>query len=136
MIEENEATKGNGNGGLLVDGIRVSLIPFSRATMSDEGEKTCPLCAEEMDLTDQQLRPCKRGFDICVWCGHYVMDMAEKDDIEGRCPAYCTPYNKEKIAGTASKCERLVAEMSMEKKQKSQKGKTMLNAWVIFLLMY
>ncbi|XP_042753940.1 uncharacterized protein LOC111882575 isoform X2 [Lactuca sativa] len=92
--------------------------------MSDEGEKTCPLCAEEMDLTDQQLRPCKCGYDICVWCWHHIMDMAEKDDTEGRCPACRTPYNKEKIVGTASKCERLVSEMSVEKKQKSLKGKT------------
>ncbi|KAI3760440.1 hypothetical protein L1987_50835 [Smallanthus sonchifolius] len=94
------------------------------ATMSDQGEKTCPLCAEEMDLTDQQLRPCKCGYGICVWCWHHIMEMAEKDDTEGRCPACRTPYNKEKIVGTASKCERLVAEMSVEKKQKSQKGKT------------
>ncbi|KAI7730960.1 hypothetical protein M8C21_005766 [Ambrosia artemisiifolia] len=92
--------------------------------MSDEGEKTCPLCAEEMDLTDQQLRPCKCGYDICVWCWHHVMEMAEKDGTEGRCPACRTPYNKEKIVGTASKCERLVAEMSVEKNKKSQKGKT------------
>lgn len=34
--------------------------------MSDEGEKTCPLCAEEMDLTDQQLKPCKCGYEVCV----------------------------------------------------------------------
>ncbi|PWA60987.1 Nucleotide-binding, alpha-beta plait [Artemisia annua] len=92
--------------------------------MSDEGEKTCPLCAEEMDLTDQQLKPCRCGYDICVWCWHHIMDMAEKDNTEGRCPACRTPYNKEKIVGTASKCERLVAEMSVEKRQKSQKGKT------------
>ena len=31
------------------------------------------------------------------------MDMAEKDDTEGRCPAYRTPYNKVK------KCERFGA---------------------------
>ncbi|KAK9053602.1 hypothetical protein SSX86_024676 [Deinandra increscens subsp. villosa] len=94
------------------------------ATMSDEGEKTCPLCAEEMDLTDQQLRPCKCGYDICVWCWHHIIGMAEKDGTEGRCPACRAPYNKEKIVETSSKCERLVAEMSVEKKQKSQKGKT------------
>lgn len=40
--------------------------------MSDEGEKTCPLCAEEMDLTDQQLKPCKCGYEVgtiyfCYW---------------------------------------------------------------------
>lgn len=32
--------------------------------MNDEGEKTCPLCAEEMDLTDQQLKPCKCGYEV------------------------------------------------------------------------
>ncbi|KAL0436851.1 UNVERIFIED_CONTAM: CCR4-NOT transcription complex subunit [Sesamum radiatum] len=113
--------------------------------MSDEGEKTCPLCAEEMDLTDQQLKPCKCGYEvsnyfsnefivdnsenfgflsyICVWCWHHIMDMAEKDDTEGRCPACRTPYNKEKIVGTTASCERLVSEMNVEKKLKSQKGK-------------
>lgn len=38
----------------------------NRATMSDEGEKTCPLCAEEMDLTDQQLKPCKCGYEVRI----------------------------------------------------------------------
>jgi len=36
----------------------------SRAIMSDKGERTCPLCAEEMDLTDQQLKPCKCGYEV------------------------------------------------------------------------
>ncbi|KAL1544165.1 RING-type E3 ubiquitin transferase [Salvia divinorum] len=91
--------------------------------MSDEGEITCPLCAEEMDLTDQQLKPCKCGYEICVWCWHHIMDMAEKDETEGRCPACRTPYNKERIVGTTASCERLVSEMNGEKKPKSSKGK-------------
>ncbi|KAJ8751531.1 hypothetical protein K2173_016764 [Erythroxylum novogranatense] len=93
------------------------------ATMIDEGEKTCPLCTEEMDLTDQQLKPCKCGYEICVWCWHQIMDMAEKDDTEGRCPACRTAYDKEKIVGMAANGERLVAEVSMERK-KLQKAKT------------
>ncbi|KAJ4725944.1 RNA binding (RRM/RBD/RNP motifs) family protein [Melia azedarach] len=52
------------------------------------------------------------------------MDMAEKDDTEGRCPACRAPYDKEKIVGMAAKCERLVAEINMERKIKSQKAKT------------
>lgn len=44
---------------------------------------------------------------ICVWCWHHIMDMAEKDDTEGRCPACRSPYDKEKIVGMAAKCERL-----------------------------
>ncbi|KAI3830106.1 hypothetical protein L1987_04239 [Smallanthus sonchifolius] len=98
--------------------------PSITVTMSDEGERTCPLCAEEMDLTDQQLKPCKCGYDICVWCWNHIMDMSEKDNTEGRCPACRTPYNKEKVVATASKCERFVTGMNIEKKQKSQKGKT------------
>ncbi|URE24651.1 RNA recognition [Musa troglodytarum] len=39
--------------------------PLPTATMSDDGERTCPLCAEEMDLTDQQLKPCKCGYETC-----------------------------------------------------------------------
>lgn len=35
-----------------------------RTTMSDDGDRTCPLCAEEMDLTDQQLKPCKCGYEV------------------------------------------------------------------------
>ncbi|KAI8573760.1 hypothetical protein RHMOL_Rhmol01G0301200 [Rhododendron molle] len=97
---------------------------FFDATMTNEGEKTCPLCAEEMDLTDQQLKPCKCGYEICVWCWHHLMDMAEKDETEGRCPACRTPYNKEKIVGMTSNCERLVAEMNMEKKVKLQRTKS------------
>ncbi|XP_031399637.1 uncharacterized protein LOC116210000 isoform X2 [Punica granatum] len=92
--------------------------------MSDEGEKICPLCTEEMDLTDQQLKPCKCGYEICVWCWHHIMEMAEKDGTEGRCPACRVPYDKEKIVGMAAKCERLVAEINMEKKSKVQKAKT------------
>ncbi|KAH0777348.1 hypothetical protein KY290_008759 [Solanum tuberosum] len=89
--------------------------------MSDQGEKTCPLCAEEMDMTDQQLRPCKCGYQVCVWCWHHIMEMAEKDETEGRCPACRSPYNKEKIVGTAANCEKMV---SSEKKLTSRKGKS------------
>ncbi|KAK4760611.1 hypothetical protein SAY87_005504 [Trapa incisa] len=60
---------------------------------------------------------------ICVWCWHHIMEMAEKDETEGRCPACRTPYDKEKIVGMASRCERVVAEVNMEKKMKSQKTK-------------
>ncbi|XP_023636120.1 uncharacterized protein LOC17876101 isoform X2 [Capsella rubella] len=91
--------------------------------MSDHGEKTCPLCAEEMDLTDQQLKPCKCGYQICVWCWHHIVDMAEKDQIEGRCPACRTPYDKEKIVGMTVNCDSLASEGNMAHK-KIQKSKS------------
>nr|CAD1817578.1 unnamed protein product [Ananas comosus var. bracteatus] len=109
---------------LLLDSSSISAprsAPAAMTTMSDDGDRTCPLCAEEMDLTDQQLKPCKCGYDICVWCWHHIMDMAEKEDAEGRCPACRTPYDKERIV--AANCKRVVAEISAEKKHKSQKVK-------------
>lgn len=99
--------------------------------MSDEGEKTCPLCAEEMDLTDKQLKPCKCGYEICVWCWHHIMDMAEKDDSEGRCPACRVPYDKEKIVGMAASCEKVVTAgktKSQKTKSKSSEGRKQLSS--------
>ncbi|ESQ51334.1 hypothetical protein EUTSA_v10016186mg [Eutrema salsugineum] len=91
--------------------------------MNDKGEKTCPICAEEMDLTDQYLKPCKCGYQICVWCFHQIIEMAERDKTEGRCPACRSPYDKEKIVGMTISSERLVAELNNDRK-KSQKVKT------------
>ncbi|KAJ0987698.1 hypothetical protein J5N97_006054 [Dioscorea zingiberensis] len=107
---------------------RVSDGLLELTTMSDDGERACPLCAEEMDITDQQLKPCKCGYEICVWCWHHIIDMAEKEDSEGRCPACRTPYDKERIVGMAASCERVVAEVNAEKRQKSQKAKPKTSA--------
>ncbi|KAL2323297.1 hypothetical protein Fmac_027676 [Flemingia macrophylla] len=91
------------------------------AIMAGKGEKSCPICTEEMDLTDQQLKPCKCGYEICVWCWHHIMEMAQKDESEGRCPACRSPYDKERIVAMASNCQRLVAEMNSQHKRKMQK---------------
>ncbi|MCH83684.1 RNA binding family protein [Trifolium medium] len=91
--------------------------------MGDKGGKSCPICTEEMDLTDQHLKPCKCGYEICVWCWHHIMEMAQKDETEGRCPACRSPYDKERIVAMAANCRRLVAEMNSQHKKKIQKLK-------------
>ncbi|KAI3817709.1 hypothetical protein L1987_11507 [Smallanthus sonchifolius] len=96
---------------------------FFRGIMSNEEEKKCPLCAEEMDWTDQQLNPCKCGYEVCVWCWHHIMDMAEKDATEGRCPACRTPYDKDRIVGLEANFQRVVGNSSSQK-QKLLKGKS------------
>ncbi|KAG0466360.1 hypothetical protein HPP92_017940 [Vanilla planifolia] len=107
----------------------VFLGPSSeRTTMSDDGDKVCPLCAEEMDLTDQQLKPCKCGYEICVWCWHHIMEMADKDEKDGRCPACRTPYDKERIVGMSANCESLVTGAIFEKRHKSYKAKPKASA--------
>lgn len=39
----------------------------------DKGELSCPICTEEMDLTDQQLKPCKCGYEVqaCLFTHEY-----------------------------------------------------------------
>ncbi|EPS71252.1 hypothetical protein M569_03506, partial [Genlisea aurea] len=75
------------------------------AAMNNEEEKRCPLCTEEMDWTDLQFNPCKCGYQVCVWCWHHIIDMAEKDETEGRCPACRTIYDKEKVSLMQTSCE-------------------------------
>ncbi|KAL3649775.1 hypothetical protein CASFOL_006178 [Castilleja foliolosa] len=94
--------------------------------MSNEEEKKCPLCAEEMDWTDQQFMPCKCGYQICVWCWHHIIDMAEKDQMEGRCPACRTIYEKEKIVAMQTNCGRTMTKIS-SKKAKPPKAKPKAN---------
>ncbi|KAL1532793.1 RING-type E3 ubiquitin transferase [Salvia divinorum] len=94
--------------------------------MSNEEEKKCPLCAEEMDWTDQQFMPCKCGYQICVWCWHHIIDMAEKDAAEGRCPACRTIYEKEKIVAMQANCERSMSKVS-NRKTKQPKAKPKAN---------
>ncbi|XP_019198505.1 PREDICTED: uncharacterized protein LOC109192361 isoform X2 [Ipomoea nil] len=77
--------------------------------MNNEEEKRCPLCAEEMDWTDQQFKPCKCGYQVCVWCWHHIMDMAEKDETEGRCPACRSIYEKEKVVAMQTNFERVTS---------------------------
>ncbi|XP_020226442.1 uncharacterized protein LOC109808041 isoform X2 [Cajanus cajan] len=49
------------------------------------------------------------------------MEMAQKDETEGRCPACRSPYDKDRIVAMASNCQRLVAEMNSQHKKKMQK---------------
>ncbi|KAG8390660.1 hypothetical protein BUALT_Bualt01G0106700 [Buddleja alternifolia] len=91
-------------------------------TSNNEEEKRCPLCAEEMDWTDQQFNPCKCGYQVCVWCWHQIIDMAEKDESEGRCPACRTIYEKEKIVAMQANFERTMIKNS-NRKTKPPKSK-------------
>ncbi|KAH7289817.1 hypothetical protein KP509_30G019900 [Ceratopteris richardii] len=96
----------------------------SMEEMNEDSENCCPLCMEEMDSTDRQLKPCRCGYQICVWCWNHIMEMAEKDSTEGRCPACRTPYDKEKIVSTAVSPDKYRLGEANDKKQKPGKSKT------------
>ncbi|OEU09417.1 hypothetical protein FRACYDRAFT_159768, partial [Fragilariopsis cylindrus CCMP1102] len=47
----------------------------------------CPLCCEELDISDRQFFPCKCGYQVCMWCWHRI-----RESESGLCPACRTPY--------------------------------------------
>ncbi|KQK03258.1 uncharacterized protein LOC100821293 isoform X1 [Brachypodium distachyon] len=97
--------------------------------MSTQAKEKCPLCLETMDLTDKELKPCKCGYEICLWCWHRIMEMDQKDECGGRCPGCRSIYNKDRILGTSISnqiLKEICADKSnLQKEQtKSQKQKS------------
>ncbi|TFY75620.1 hypothetical protein EWM64_g8393 [Hericium alpestre] len=63
------------------------------AYWSDEEEAAeCPLCLEEMDVSDLNFRPCQCGYQICRFCWHHI-----KENLNKKCPACRREYSDEAV---------------------------------------
>ncbi|QSL66263.1 hypothetical protein MERGE_000640 [Pneumocystis wakefieldiae] len=61
--------------------------------ISDDNEDVdCPLCMEEMDLSDRNFKPCPCGYQVCRFCWNHI-----RKDLNGRCPACRRLYSEETI---------------------------------------
>ncbi|GJE87920.1 hypothetical protein PsYK624_040030 [Phanerochaete sordida] len=59
----------------------------------DEAEDAdCPLCLEEMDISDVNFKPCPCGYQICRFCWHHI-----KENLNGRCPACRREYTDDTV---------------------------------------
>ncbi|OSC96367.1 hypothetical protein PYCCODRAFT_1441104 [Trametes coccinea BRFM310] len=59
----------------------------------DEAEDAeCPLCLEEMDISDLNFKPCPCGYQICQFCWHHI-----KENLNSRCPACRRVYTDEAV---------------------------------------
>ncbi|MCO5568984.1 hypothetical protein L7F22_022689 [Adiantum nelumboides] len=59
----------------------------------------CPICTEELDMTDSSFVPCSCGFRLCLFCHHRILVG------DGRCPGCRKCYNSEaalKLSRTSS----------------------------------
>ena len=63
----------------------------------------CPLCCEELDISDQQFFPCKCGYQVCMWCWHRI-----KETESGLCPACRNPYGDDPHEFSAVDMEEVV----------------------------
>ncbi|KAF9457231.1 hypothetical protein BDZ94DRAFT_1203063 [Collybia nuda] len=59
----------------------------------DETEDAeCPLCLEEMDISDLNFKPCICGYQICRFCWHHI-----KENLNKRCPACRRVYTDDAV---------------------------------------
>ncbi|KAF9001884.1 hypothetical protein BDQ17DRAFT_1306740 [Cyathus striatus] len=69
------------------------LAGLQDAYWSDEEEDAeCPLCLEEMDISDLNFKPCICGYQICRFCWHHI-----KENLNKRCPACRRIYTDEAV---------------------------------------
>ncbi|GMH16820.1 hypothetical protein Nepgr_018661 [Nepenthes gracilis] len=53
--------------------------------------KSCPICCEDLDLTDSRFLPCSCGFRLCLFCHKRILEE------DGRCPGCRKPYDSNPI---------------------------------------
>lgn len=82
-----------------------------------EADDCCPLCMEELDVTDRNFRPCKCGYQICLFCYRHI-----KDDLNGLCPACRTPYDEANVTFHTPDPQEM-AKMAKEKRAKELRDK-------------
>lgn len=51
---------------------------------------SCPICYEDLDLTDSSFRPCLCGFRLCLFCHKRILE------ADGRCPGCRKQYESAK----------------------------------------
>ena len=102
-----------------VSDLRDTISPNGAST-EDDAPLECPLCLEELDATDRNFKPCKCGYQVCLWCWHSI-----KEELKGRCPACRTQYEDQNIQFTAPDPEtlqrQLIAQKEKAKKKKAEK---------------
>eukprot|EP01114_Cavostelium_apophysatum_P013545 TRINITY_DN3302_c0_g1_i2.p1 TRINITY_DN3302_c0_g1~~TRINITY_DN3302_c0_g1_i2.p1 ORF type:complete len:1166 (-),score=378.20 TRINITY_DN3302_c0_g1_i2:30-3527(-) len=85
---------------------------------SDDEDSLCPLCMEELDITDKNFEPCPCGYQMCRFCWHRV-----KENMNGLCPNCRRPYDPQNysfVPPDPAELER----MKKEKKQKERERKS------------
>ena len=74
----------------------------------------CPLCMEEMDLADQNFKPCPCGYQVCRFCWHRIREAGNC-----LCPACRRTYTEEQV-----ECLPLTAEQQAMMARQRNKAKS------------
>ena len=75
----------------------------------------CPLCMEEMDLSDQNFRPCPCGYQVCRFCWHRI-----RENGSSSCPACRRVYTEDSVEFTPVSAD-ILAKAKEKKRVKEKK---------------
>ncbi|KAK2663862.1 hypothetical protein Ddye_002436 [Dipteronia dyeriana] len=70
-------------------------VPWSRNSVLG-APSSCPICYEDLDLTDSSFFPCLCGFRLCLFCHKRILEE------DGRCPGCRKPYEHDQVESEAS----------------------------------
>lgn len=62
-------------------------VPCSWQTIMSQQPPQCPICYEDLDMTDSCFLPCSCGFHLCLFCHKKIVE------ADGRCPGCRKPYD-------------------------------------------
>lgn len=87
--------------------------------ISDEEEDYCPLCVEEMDISDKNFKPCPCGYQICQFCYNNIR---QNPELNGRCPGCRRLYDDESVEyKTISPEEYKLQQLKKERREREKK---------------
>lgn len=72
----------------------VSSYDAGDSFISDDDEELCPLCVEEMDISDKNFKPCPCGYQVCQFCYNNIR---QNPQLNGRCPACRRTYDDDSV---------------------------------------
>uniref|UniRef100_A0A803L8W0 RING-type domain-containing protein n=1 Tax=Chenopodium quinoa TaxID=63459 RepID=A0A803L8W0_CHEQI len=70
--------------------------PWVRNNMTPRVPTSCPICCEDLDLTDSSFLPCPCGFHLCLFCHKRILEE------DSRCPGCRKEYASEPVEKEAS----------------------------------
>ena len=94
------------------------MAAFDYSSSDDDDEQQCPLCIEDMDITDKHFKPCPCGFQICQFCYNSIRSGPEQYN---RCPACRRPYDDASIEYKKFTQEDLKREQERKQRKEAER---------------
>ena len=104
---------------LVNTGAIVKIVMTDKVLADSFEDLECPLCMEEIDVTDKYFKPCPCGYQICRFCWNHI-----KEDLNALCPACRRQYCNENVEFKPVSPEELAKIKSSKKKKEREKKET------------